>query len=161
MWIGVISESCIEIVPEVIEIFDGMDYILHCGGIGDPEILDALSQIAPVAGVIGPGDDPEQYPFERTLFRKWFDVGVYVTNRLGDPARLPASTRSILDELDPQVVLFGQNPGPFNTRIENRLYFNPGNAASRRGRPQCTIGILELEGRLVRGEVIPLGEDAP
>ena len=62
----------------------------------------------------------------------------------------------LVERLDPQVILFGYIQGPFNNRVEDRLFFNPGPAGRRRSKHPRSVGILEIEGRLVRGEVVGL-----
>ena len=156
MWIGVISDTHGFLSTPILDIFDGVDYILHCGNIGSPEVVEELSQIAPVTGVLGQADDVEQYPFDKTLFRKWFDVGIYVTHRVGDPTRLTRNIKDEVEKVDPQVVLFGHIQGSFNNRVEDRLFFNPGPAGKRRSKHPRSVGILEIQGRLVRGQVVPL-----
>jgi putative phosphoesterase len=156
MWIGVISDTGGSLSAEAIDVFSGVDYILHCGDIGDPQVLDALSQVAPVAGVIGANDDPELYPFGRSLFRKWFDVGIYVNHRIGEPMNVLRAVKKDVERFDPQVILFGHGNEAFNNRIDNRLFFNPGGAGKKRGRPERSVGLLEIEGRSVRGEIVPL-----
>lgn len=156
MWIGVISDTSGELDPRVADLFGGVDYILHCGGIGDPAILDVLSHIAPVAGVLAAHDDPGIVPFENTLFRKWFEVGVYTAHVIGDPSNLTRAASKDLEELAPQVVLFGNQRGACNSRIEGRLFFAPGPAGPFAGATQRSVGILEIEGRNHRAESIPL-----
>jgi putative phosphoesterase len=56
MLIGIISDTRIpggasEIPQQVIRSFEGVDLILHAGGIHIPEVLDWLEQIAPVKAV--------------------------------------------------------------------------------------------------------------
>ena len=56
MRIGVISDTRVpggaaEVPPQVIRSFEGVDLILHAGGIHIPEVLDWLEQIAPVKAV--------------------------------------------------------------------------------------------------------------
>ena len=48
MKIGVISDTHGLLRPEAIAELDGVDHILHAGDIGDPSILTALRNIAPV-----------------------------------------------------------------------------------------------------------------
>jgi hypothetical protein len=158
MWIGVISDTAGTLPDQVLDVFDGVDYILHCGNIGDPQILNDLSQLAPIAGVLGSGDDPEVYPFQKVLVRKWFDVGVYVTHKIGDPMNLHPNMKKELDSHDPQVVLFGATGEAFNNRVDNRLFFNPGASGRRRVKYPRSIGLLEIEGHSVRAEVVPYDE---
>lgn len=156
MWIGVISDTCGELDPRVQDVFGGVDYILHCGRIGDPSILDVLSHLAPVAGVIGASDDHNVFPFEKSLFRKWFDVGVYLAHDIGDPLDLSRGVRKDLEVYEPQVLLFGNCADGFNSRIESRLYFSPGAAGPMNGARRRSVGLLEIEGRNTRAEVVPL-----
>ena len=56
MKIGIISDTRVpggatEVPLEVIRAFEGVDLILHAGGIHTPEVLDWLEQIAPVKAV--------------------------------------------------------------------------------------------------------------
>lgn len=160
MWIGVISDTAGVLMPGVVNVFDGVDYILHCGNIGNPTVLEELSQIAPITGVIGGGDSAEVYPFDRSLYRKWFETGIYMHHRIGDPTDLHRNTQKAIEAADPQVVLFGSTGEPFNTRIESRLFFNPGAAGRRRPKQPRTVGLLEISGHSVRAEIVPIDEGA-
>ena len=53
MLIGVISDTHGLLRPEALVALQGSDRIIHAGDIGDPEILDRLSEIAPVTAVRG------------------------------------------------------------------------------------------------------------
>ena len=156
MWIGVISDSYAVLRPEALDVFDGVDYILHCGNIGPDHVLEQLSQRAPVAGVLGPNDSPAEIPFEKTLYRKWQEVGVYVAHRIGEPSRMLHGIKEEMDRLNPEIVLFAKVEGPFNTRINGRLFFNPGPAGKKRSRFPPSVGILEIDGRTARGEIVLL-----
>ena len=160
MLIGVIGDTPGLLVDDVASVFADVDYILHCGNIGDANILTELSTFAPITGVIGRTDSPEVYPFERTLFKKWLDVGVLVTHRIGNPMNISKATEKLFKEYDPHVVLFGSHSEPFNSRIENRLVFSPGSAGLRRGKQPRTVGLLEIAGHASRAEVISLEDPA-
>ena len=56
MRIGVISDTHGLLRPEVFEVFDRVDYILHAGDVGPESILDELATIAPVTAVYGNTD---------------------------------------------------------------------------------------------------------
>jgi putative phosphoesterase len=51
--LGTISDTHGQLRSEAIEALRGSDRILHAGDVGAPEILEALSQIAPVAAIRG------------------------------------------------------------------------------------------------------------
>jgi putative phosphoesterase len=156
MWIGVISDTGGVLSPRVSDVFHGVDYILHCGGIGDPAVLDSLSHIAPVAGVLGPQDSQEVYPFGRILYRKWHETGILVTNRIGDPMNLQGTIKKDIETHDPRVVLFGGTADAFNGRVDHRLFVCPGSAGGRKTRVPKSIAMIELDGVSVRAEIILL-----
>lgn len=158
MLIGVLGDSHGVLHDEVLKIFDGVDYILHCGGIGSPEVLERLSFVAPIAGVVGPQDTHEEYPFDKIFAVTWFETSVLVMHRIGDPTRVTKACREEIEKHDPQVVVFARSEGPFNQRSEGRLWFNPGPAGRKRSRFRLSVGLLEIEGRSIRGQVIPLDE---
>ena len=156
MWIGVISDTRGELAPGVVVALQGVDYILHCGNIGSPDLIDQLSQVAPVTGVIGLADEAALYPFERVLFRRWNRTGIFVMHKIGDPMDLARPAKQEIDQLAPAVVLFGHTLTPFNNRIDGRLFFNPGAAGKRKVPGGRSVGILELDGQSVRGEIVSL-----
>ena len=56
--VGLISDThyplrCEQLPPALFEIFEGVDLLLHAGDVGELEVLDQLSQIAPVVAVHG------------------------------------------------------------------------------------------------------------
>ena len=51
--IGVTSDTHGLVRPEVLEIFKGVDLIIHAGDIGGVEVLNTLETIAPVRAVCG------------------------------------------------------------------------------------------------------------
>ena len=54
--IGILSDTHDLLRPEVIEVLQGCDTILHAGDISSQRILDQLEQIAPVKVVRGNND---------------------------------------------------------------------------------------------------------
>ncbi|MCA9469258.1 MAG: metallophosphoesterase family protein, partial [Nitrospira sp.] len=54
--IGVISDTHGLVRPEVFEVFQGVEVILHAGDIGHEEVLRTLETIAPVVAVRGNND---------------------------------------------------------------------------------------------------------
>jgi len=103
MLIGVIASTQKELPREALDALRGVDWIVHCGRVGDPAVIDRLSCLAPVTGVRADVDSAEAVPFPAVLFKKWAGAGVLVLPELGDPnirspprgvrsrSRLPAS----------------------------------------------------------------------
>jgi putative phosphoesterase len=56
MRIGLISDTHGRLDSRVVEIFEGVDRILHAGDIGGEEILAELGAVAPVTAVLGNTD---------------------------------------------------------------------------------------------------------
>ncbi|HMS16074.1 MAG TPA: metallophosphoesterase family protein [Planctomycetota bacterium] len=156
MWIGVINDTEGYVESSARDIFEGVDYILHCGNVGSVLVLEDLSLVAPVTGVIGPKDDAELFPFGTVLFKKWFETGIYLRHQIGDPFDAAEELRGDLDLHKPEVVLFGSGGRAFKGRIENRLYFNPGSCGHPGPGRIRSIGLLEIEGQSIRAEVVPI-----
>ncbi len=62
MRIGLISdthipEACAHVWPQVLEAFEGVDYIFHAGDVHEFSVLDELQRIAPVYAARGNGED--------------------------------------------------------------------------------------------------------
>lgn len=157
MWIGVISNTEGYVSPKVMSALHGVDYVVHCGGIGTFEVIEELSKIARVTGVLGPNDDPAVIPFERTLTKPFAGANVYIVHRLGDPLDLPQAVKRDIQKVDPRVVLFASN-APFNSRLDGRLFFSPGSAGRKRPRSGRSVGMVEIDSQSVRAEVIPIEE---
>ena len=56
MRVGLISDSHGLLRPEAVKFLRGADHIIHAGDIGDPAILAALQEIAPLTAVRGNND---------------------------------------------------------------------------------------------------------
>jgi predicted phosphodiesterase len=158
MWIGVISGTNGYLEESARDIFEGVDHILHCGNIGTTAILEQLSLVAPVTGVLGPLVDPDYFPLGKSLYNMCFDTGIFIRHDMGDPFDLSKELRADLERSKPEVVLFGSGGQSFRCRIENRLFFNPGNCGRPERGASRSIGLLEIEGQSVRGEVVPIDE---
>ncbi len=147
MTIGVISDTHGLLRAEALEALKGVDHILHAGDVGDPEILTALSLIAPVTAIRGNIDTrglcAELPPTEMVELQGRF---FYLVHSLHD-----------LD-LDPvaagiDVVISGHSHKPSVGVKDKVIFVNPGSAGPRRFKLPVTIAILTLgacaEARLV------------
>ena len=77
MWLGIIANTEGYVNPQVSKALHGVDYILHCGGVGTWQVIEELSKVARVTGVVGPGDDPAVIPFEKTLTKTFGGVDAF------------------------------------------------------------------------------------
>jgi len=148
--LGVISDTHGLLRPEAIKALRGSDRILHAGDIGDPEILKALAQIAPVTAVRGNVDTASwARSLPETEVVDVSGVFIYILHDLGQLDLKPEVAGF-------RVVVYGHSHQP---KIEERndvLYFNPGSAGPRRFNLPVSIGKLLIEAGTVRADLVEL-----
>jgi putative phosphoesterase len=143
MIVGVISDTHGLLRDEVLTALAGVDRILHAGDVGDPGILAALAEIAPVNAIRGNVDTA------------------------GACAKLPATeavelggklfyvVHSVHDlDIDPvaaevAVVVSGHSHKPSIERRAGVMYLNPGSAGPRRFKLPISAGELRIHGSSV------------
>jgi putative phosphoesterase len=145
MRLGVIADTHNLLRPEVFEIFQGVDRILHAGDIGEPDLLDALEAIAPVTAVWGNTDGleirarvPEVVETELDGFQFLLVHG----HQVGSP------TPEKLSQSWPraEVIVFGHTHRPVLTIVDQVVtVMNPGGAGPLRFGLPASVGIMELE----------------
>src|SRR5258705_11427176 len=129
MRIGAISDPQGYFDRKILNLFAGVDHILHAGDIGLPWLILELEQIAPVTAVLGNND--VGLDFKETAVAE-FDGRKFLVHHIVDP-RKPAEAiqRRIIRE-GPDGVVFGHTHKPFCETIGRTLYFNPGYAGKQR-----------------------------
>jgi putative phosphoesterase len=148
--IGVISDTHGLLRPEAIAALHGVDRILHAGDVGDPEILVALAQIAPVTAVRGNVDTKAWAAgLSQTEIVEVDGVAIYM---LHDLSQLDLK----LEAAGIQAVVYGHSHQPKIDQKNGVLFFNPGSAGPRRFNKPTTIGKLTVKAGVVRAEIIDL-----
>jgi uncharacterized protein len=152
--IGVVSDTHNFLDPRVLELFAGVEHILHAGDIGQPSVLVELQQVAPVTAVGGNTDDPGwRYRLTQTLElagRK------FLLHHIVDPRAPSDEVQDLVLREQPQVVVFGHTHKPFAETLGGILYFNPGYAGkSRFGMPR-TVARLHIQQDVLRPQFIAL-----
>jgi putative phosphoesterase len=148
--VGLISDTHGLLRPAAIEALRGVDLILHAGDIGNQQVLDALSGIAPVIAVRGNNDKGE---WAATL-PAWeaVEVGaasIYMLHDLKEIDISPASAGF-------QVVVSGHSHKPSVERRKGVLYVNPGSAGPRRFSLPITVARLRAGGEKIDAQLINL-----
>ena len=159
--IGVISDTHIPhaakaLPPEVERHFRGVDLILHAGDLERLHIIDDLELIAPVKAVCGNMDierDPNLAPEKRIVEVEDCRIGLF--HGWGSSNGLVLRVRREFDD-SMQCIVFGHSHSPFNETVSGTLMFNPGSATNRRSASHRSIGILTVEGKNIKGEIIRL-----
>jgi putative phosphoesterase len=150
--IGVISDTHGLLREEALQALAGSDLIIHAGDVGKLEILERLSEIAPVRAVYGntdwgelkgalPGTEVVDLDVDGPLA---YVLHIFETLNL-DP--VAAGFR---------VVIFGHTHEPLIREHEGVLYLNPGSAGDKRPDLPVTVARLTLEGEDLRAEIVDL-----
>jgi uncharacterized protein len=136
--IGLISDTHGLLRPRAAAALAGVCRIFHAGDVGKPEVLSALSSIAPVTAVRGNNDNggwAQKLPYTATTVIAGHIV--HMRHILEGFAAGPVQE-------DPDVIVSGHTHSPL---IESRggiLYINPGSAGPRRFSLPVSIGFLRL-----------------
>ena len=148
--VGIISDTHGLLRPEAAEALQGSEFIIHAGDIGKGEIIESLSEVAPVTAVYGnidKGETRSLYPSDAVLQVR--GCYIYVLH--------------IIDELniDPdaagfQVVVYGHSHKPAIERKNGVLYVNPGSAGPRRFSLPVTVARLTVSDDGVDAEILEL-----
>lgn len=150
--VGVISDTHGLVRPEAVKYLQGCASIIHCGDICDPQVLAALSSIAPVSAVRGNNDTgswAQRLP-ESDLIR----CGEILVYAIHDLSQLDIDPRAA----GVAVVLSGHSHKPHVESRDGVVFLNPGSAGPRRFRLPVSIGELIIEGRSVTPRVAGLDQ---
>lgn len=148
--VGVISDTHGLLRPEAVGALAGVELILHAGDVGGPEVLEALTKVAPVFAVRGNNDRGEW----AEALPEWevVEVGavsVYVIHDLNEMDLSPSAAGF-------RVVVSGHSHKPAKEERRGVLYLNPGSAGPRRFRLPVSVARLTVAGAEVSAELLEL-----
>lgn len=146
MKIGVISDTHGRVHPGVEEAFHGVDHILHAGDIGAEDVLEELSNIAPVTAVAGNVDGFRLGAAGEFARAEFGGLRFLLTHILDRPRHIGGEVRRQLEEEGAGVVIFGHSHLPHNEKIGETWFFNPASAGPRRFDYPVSVGIFEKNG---------------
>ena len=148
--LGLISDTHGLLRPEAVEALRGSDHILHAGDIGAPEILEALTKIAPVTAVRGNVDTASwARALPETEVVRAGGVSLYILHDLGRLDLKPEAAGF-------DVVVYGHSHQPKMEEKNGVLYFNPGSAGPRRFRLPVSVGRLTISAGKAQAELVGL-----
>ena len=148
--VGIISDTHGLMRPAVLDVFKGVDLILHAGDIGSPDVLTALETLAPVIAVRGNNDKGDwAVRLQECQSTQVSGVSIYM---LHDLKQLDVS--QVRGRF--QVIVSGHSHKPRIDRREDGLYVNPGSAGPRRFNLPISVARLTIRNRKVSAELIPL-----
>jgi len=143
---------------EVLEVFEGVDHILHGGDVGEWDVIVELQALAPVTAVYGNTDDLHiraKLPQVAEIELDGFRVVVTHGDQLGSPT--PAKLHEAFP--DAEIIVYGHTHKPLLELVDRTVtVMNPGGAGAPRFGLLPSVGILELEpGIPPRGRIVGLG----
>jgi len=148
--IGIISDTHGLVRPEAVASLRGVDMILHAGDIGASQVLETLSEIAPVVAVRGNNDKGEW----AEVLPDWEvveigSVSIYMLHDLKEVDISPSGAGF-------QVVVSGHSHKPSLEDRRGVLYVNPGSAGPRRFTLPVSIAELRVVDDKVSAALIEL-----
>lgn len=149
--VGLISDTHGLLRAQAVAALRGCDHIVHGGDIGDPCILDALRELAPLTVVRG-NNDREAWAdgIAETELVEFGGVQLYAIHDLSQLGIDPAAAGV-------RVVVSGHSHKP---KIEERggvLYVNPGSAGPRRFKLPIAVAELRIDGGAVTARIHEIG----
>ena len=148
--VGVISDTHGLLRPEALAALAGSDLIVHAGDVGDPAVLAALGEVAPVRAVRGNVDGGA-----------W--AGALPLTDAVEVGGLAVYVLHILEELDLDpaaagmaAVIYGHTHRPALERRRGVLYLNPGSAGRRRFDLPVSLARLVISGGEIEAELVEL-----
>ncbi len=148
--IGVISDTHGLLRPEALFALAGSDHIIHAGDIGEPAILDKLTDIAPLTAVRGNVDHgawAKKIPGINVL--EVGGVSIYIVHNLQELDLKPEASGFA-------ALVYGHSHVAKRAIKNGVLYFNPGSAGPKRFVLPVTLGKLLIRNQELEPEIIEL-----
>lgn len=153
--IGLISDTHGLVRPEVPQVLQGVDLIIHAGDIGKAEVLDKLRQIAPAYVIKGNNDrDAWARRIPDAMVVGIGKLKLYVIHALQDLDMDPAAGGF-------RVVISGHSHKPSLATRDGVLYINPGSAGPRRFKLPVSVARLDVGNGDVSAELIDVFKGEP
>jgi len=161
MKVGVIADTHGFLHPQVPEVFQGVDRILHAGDVGGREVFQKLHLIAPVIGVRGNYDqelaghllpDPSLIDLD--------GIPTLLTHRLiafewsSGKEEFARAVRQFAGH--PKLIIFGHTHFPVAEEVDGLYFLNPGYCGPDPLEWEPSVGILDLQEGKVSGKIISL-----
>ncbi|HEX8767909.1 MAG TPA: metallophosphoesterase family protein [Jatrophihabitans sp.] len=141
--------------PAVARLLEHAEVILHAGDVCTPDVLDELSEWAPVHAVRGNNDgvDVAEWGAPDTLTLELAGLPVAMVHDSGPSIGRHARLRRWFPEA--RLVVFGHSHIPLTSEQDGQRIFNPGSPTDKRRQPRGTAGLLRIEdGELVQADIV-------
>ena len=147
--------------PEVWEMAEEADAVLHAGDVVHSAVLEALSERAPLHAVLGNNDHGLRATLPEVLTLELEGVRIGMIHDAGSANGRGDRLRRRFPDAD--MVVCGHSHDPIIEQVAGGpLLVNPGSPTQRRRQPVHTVGWLDLvDGRVARAELDEVGPFAP
>jgi uncharacterized protein len=151
--LGLISDTHGLLRPRVYEALSRVELILHAGDVGGPDILAELRLIAPVKAVFGNTDPPGDPELVSEIVIEVAGKRVHVSHghEVGSPTPAALAAR-----YDADVVVYGHTHRQLVTKLDGRLFVNPGAAGPKRFNLIPSVAKLTIEKGMTEVEIIDI-----
>lgn len=154
--IGVISDTHGKLDEQVMDLFAGVQRIIHAGDIGDEELIWQLEKIAPVIAVRGNTDDATRMCFPNERLAVLGGLTFFVRHQFATVEKMNDAHRRIIEQRMPDAVIFGHSHQAYTGNWRGTLLFNPGGAGPKRFSLPRTVGLLSIEEDQITPRIIRL-----
>ncbi len=151
--VGLISDTHGLLRSGVHDALNGVQLILHAGDVGGSDILEKLRMIAPVRAVLGNTDPPDEPGLAEEILFAIDGLRVHVSHghEVGSPTPGKLAVR-----YDADIVVYGHTHRPLVTKLDGRLFVNPGAAGPKRFNLTPSVGRLTISGGKAEVEIIDI-----
>lgn len=143
--IGLVSDTHGWLDPDLVEVFEGVEHIIHAGDLGTVEVLERLREVAPTTAVKGNIDGGELRFLPIDAIVEFEGKRIAVLHIAGSPKRPRKAARQLIARERPDAIVVGHSHIPVVGRVGPTLWINPG-AAGRQGfHHQRTAALLHVD----------------
>jgi putative phosphoesterase len=160
--IGVLSDTHIfggsgsrRLPEDVLELFRRfkVDLIVHCGDIVIQRVLDTLGEVAPTIAVFGNNEPLEIWQsLPERIILSVGDRRIGIVHGHGGPNARTTARTAFREPVE--LVIYGHSHIPMIEEVDGVVYFNPGSPTDRRWSQHFGIGVVTVDDRGIRPELI-------
>lgn len=156
MRIIVVSDTHSHEIPgQLLEEIKRASLVIHAGDICDADVLKQIKGMNEVQAVYGNMDDATlRKKLPRRIVLQCEDVRIGVFHGEGPKSVLVQRVKNEFCDDGVNVVVFGHSHQPFNEKIDDILFLNPGSPNDRIFAPYYSYGVIEVDGDAVKAEII-------
>ena len=140
----------------IIEELKKSSLCLHAGDFVDIRVAEEISKYTKLIGVRGNMDSlqiKEKFPAKQVISIEGVKLGII--HGEGSPFKLLERVEKELGS-DLDIYIFGHSHSPYNEVHKGRVFFNPGSPTDKIFAKVNSYGILEIEKKEIRREIIKI-----